>query len=397
MTYDPNDPSGGAARFAALDIYDSPAEREAAERVRLDREREAAGVSSISVEGAPVNVAGIPGWYNGDTFHTTSNTGHSVDGISAPSEQSSDGILADDESGPSQRARRLFRMDFEYGLEPAGRFRPNGDIVKEDGCNWVVRLDTGARVGPGTVGRRYTILQPDTMDILDDVIGPDVVIDRGGSFKGGAVLWLQTRMQTIQTPSGPAQTRALVSNSYDRSAGFKLVMSCEVVSCRNVYKHILKSAENVITIRHTASAPDKLRRFREAFANAGEMFDKAQAEMMAWGRMDLSEDALEKFIRKVFPHDEDGKASSKTAGNIGRFRESINSSPGAQPETLWGLAQGITHYATHGINTRSGTDPVHSAYFGSGSNFAGQGFDWLRDHAQEEEKRAQQHVVIVPR
>lgn len=381
----------------------------------LEDERARIGIASLAPNAGAVDrtvkVAGVAGWYAGDRFGTTSGGSYSQEGLDLGLTKDSGGIVALEDETACQRARRLLLpAGLNYRLDGGGRFDSKLQTwIPEPGTYYVVRECDGEpdkRVGGKTVGKKFHILQPDTLDILDSIIGEDIVIDRGGTMKGDAVVWLQTRMQTVETPTGPAQTRALVSNSFDGSAAFSIIFCLEVLECRNVYKSILRNADNIIKIRHTAGAMGKLADLRRAFDGSAEMFATAQAEMMSWGRKTITNAVRDKFILSVFaPKGFDGNRvsdlSTRTRNNVDRFIAAYNTAPGAAPGTVWGLTQAATFYASHpgdamGIPSRGATSAADSVWTGAGATFESDSLEWARQYMDETEETPQlQHVFVT--
>jgi hypothetical protein len=324
----------------------------------------------VEVGESPKMVGGAAGWYGGDSMSTTSVGGYEKnDGHIDANGGSTEGIKATATEGAAARARRLFGIDFTYRLEPGYRVDSTGQLVKVPNSNYIVRNDNDFVVTPETVTNRYGLLQPSTLDIIDDVL-EDAEIDRGGQFGNGRTVWLQTRSQEIETPSGPMVTRIMVSNACDGTGGFKICPSGEVIECKNIYRAVLK--KYTFSIRHTIKAQERLTALRNAFQSLkadGKAFKEAQAWMFAADDVKVNDRQVLEFLRKVFPVDNTtleadadfskGWASGKTQASVDRFMDAYKFGDASKPGTVWGLAQAVTNYTSHLVNVRK-TNQVHT-------------------------------------
>ncbi len=112
--------------------------------------------------------------------------------------------------------------------------------------------------------------------------------------------------------------------------------------------------------------------------------------------MSITDEAVDRFLKSMFPVDAEGNwKSTRTRNNVDRWMDAYQNAPGADAGSVWGLAQGITNWATHGINLRGDTSRMDSVYLGSGARWESAGMNWLRGYVDEEETRAQQHVQVV--
>lgn len=340
------------------------------------------GVQSVTVgKGqAPVNVAGIPGWYQGDSFHTTSADGHAVDGIDR-AKAAEHGIRGTTAEGPATRARRLFGLDGRYETRSALYLDDEGN-ARPGGANYVFYRREGepVQVSKSTVGDGYGLLQPDSLDILNEV--PDLEIDRGGVMKGYSNIWLQARLRTIDTPTGPMQARLMVSNSYDQSEAWALTYAGEAISCRNVYLSVLRGTPHQVRIKHTRNAAARVEALKQALAAAGPYFEQLESVLLSWGRTNITDEHIGFLLAKLaeaklLGRDEDGEFTGQAKRDIALLREAYHTAPGAQPGTLFGLAQAVTFMTSHpgsgegrvGIRTRSSTDAAHTVFRGQGARW----------------------------
>ena len=348
------------ARFRLLNLDDDgpstplPADDGPGRAIQIDDETPGEAAArldpTIHVHEGPALVGGLPGWYQGDRIARTS-AGRLESGATG------DGIRATVSETACQRARRLFGLDFSYSLEPAAR--ANGRPVT--GRHWVIRDDTDAVVSGDTVSDRYGLLQPECLDILDDVVG-DCEIDRGGVFAGGSTVWLQTRLASFAGPNGETiETRALASNSYDRSSGFTVAFHPVVVQCQNYYRTVMSRAESRWRLRHVGDVASRVERLRDIFRQAGPYFADVQQHFLALGRVRITDDVVREIAREVFPVQDDGTFSARTANRVDQLMSDYREAPGAAPGSLWGAAQAFSYFATHRYSRATGLEGIEGS------------------------------------
>lgn len=238
-------------------------------------------------------------------------------------------------------ARQRFGMGFTYSLSPlrteSGLDAPGFGVVRDDTKDCLA-----------VVGNRFDPAQPSDLDVIDRVSG-DKPIDRGGIFGRGKVVWLQTREDTVQTPSGPAETRILVASACDGSLGFTIGATAVVVACRNTFAKALAGARH--TCKHTKN-------MRARIDGIAKLYEAARDETQRFGTIStrlaetkVDDEQVDAVVNVIFG-DRPEKRASRWDAAIGRFKDGYWTAPGAVPETAWGLVQAATYYTSHDATVR---------------------------------------------
>ena len=350
------------------DLFESPAET-------LSDAQARAGIKTIGVAhgGDAINILGLPGVYSGEHIATTSGIG---------------GIRAENGESAGTRAIRMFGLDFDYRLETGYHKNRLGELVPNaDDTRYVVRGDTDQAVGKRVVTPRFHLVQPSELaSLMDAVGGSELVIDRGGLWGNGSTPWLQSRIGTIETPSGPAETSLVVSDGVCGNQSLSVWLTATVIICRNYYRSALNKADTRIKMRHTASIHAKMAAIRGTLAGAGERFAEVQKEFFSWGRKSITVDAVMSFVRdsgcfEVDNEKWDGGMSTQTRNQVDKFIDRYEHGPGADA-SLWGLAQAATNWTSHeyGSSNQTEDDRYESGWQGGALAF---------------ESKAMQHVRVM--
>lgn len=258
----------------------------------------------------------------------------------------------------AKEARRLYGLDWRVSKVPS-QYVWNGRVMTDPETFTIVREDNGRAVG--SVGKRFHVIQNEELDIIDAISGEAPIV-RGGVWDGGRRVWLQTQVDTFETPTGPAEGNMLVGMGHGGEMGFTLTAFGSVVSCRNTFRRNLAGAPNCMVIRHTASSAKKLEQLRVGLQMSREHHKAMQEWFFRLGRKGISDLVLTAFVDALFPKNENEKRPTRRNNRVEAFMDAYKNAPGAQPGTAWGLAQAVTYYEEHVKQLRAGTDRFERAF-----------------------------------
>ena len=241
----------------------------------------------------------------------------------------------------------------------------DGDGQPSDRYYKLQRDDTRALLG--TVGKRYQPLQNTVLTCLD-AFTYRAPIERAGEFDGGRRVWIQTKLQQFDTPSGPAQLYGLAHTGHAGEASLSYSLTGTVVVCMNSCDMALSCAPHQISVRHTSGAKARLDLVQRGLAMADRYTRELQQLFGAMSRRRVEDGEIEEFVDALFPTNEYGDRSARATKMVERFLDGYETAPGAQPGTAWGLYQAATFYERHTRFMQATTDPLESTWFGSGKH-----------------------------
>lgn len=108
----------------------------------------------------------------------------------------------------------------------------------------------------GIVKQKYTVVQnSDAFKFFDDVIGKDSAIwQTAGYFDYGSRIFVSAKLpDTITVHGDPIDEYLVFTNSHNGTSGVNILFTPIRVICQNILNAAIKSATNIINIRHTKS------------------------------------------------------------------------------------------------------------------------------------------------
>lgn len=267
------------------------------------------------------------------------------------------------------------RVAFHVEKQPV--YLPSGRAVA--GKFATVRMDTGNALG--IVGNRYSVIQNQAaLDLFDAAAQVGAIeYGRAGTFKGGAIVWLQAKLPGSLVV-GPDQVDRflLLANTHDGSGNLRILLTPIRVVCRNTLAAAF-GADAGMTIRHTASSAAKVKLAMTAIENAGryyQAFGDTAARMYA-KRIGYAETRA--MVDRIFPVTGD-EVSARLANTRAQVIDLVDNGRGqyAIRGTAWGLYNAVAEYTDHHRATRGDeANRLESSWLGSGAGIKRRAFDLL--------------------
>lgn len=259
-----------------------------------------------------------------------------------------------------QQALEAGNLNWEVELRDLYFRGANGtaedQLVQSSTRRAVVRTVDGAELG--TVGPSYHVVQNSAaFEVLQPACERfGVTIESAGALGNGARVWMLARMpETVEV--GPGDTingYFLAVTSHDGSMGLRAKATPVRVVCQNTLNAAGVDRDTIVSIRHTASAADRLREAERtvtqlvgALKASGETFRKLYQTRM-------SATDVAKYVEAVFP----APADKPTPDVLVRRRHTVSKlvweGRGAQlagadagGATAWAAYNAVTEYFDH--------------------------------------------------
>ena len=360
----------------------------AAEQVSAEREADGASHLSVAQGADPVKVGGADGWYGGDSVTQWTSEDRTARHGQAMLDAVTGRALGD--AMPPERVEDAIRQagaDWQVSLSPV-RYATHNGIRESENRRVIVRgprqsyIDAGeddplAGADLGIVGGRnfskWEPLQPQSPYRLIAAAGAPIA--RGGEMRGGAQVWAQSPAGVIDVPGDSAALSLYAMEDLTGSGSFELCATATIAACQNYIRSILRIAKRNglrVSIRHNASAEEKLSALADTLRRMRESAREFSAEAFELARHKIKDGDREKVEAKLFGdrNEKEGKALTQHDNRVSKLRESIDLGAIADEtlrHTLWGLGMGISHYATHQARTRKSTDEAQAWLDDNGS------------------------------
>jgi len=272
----------------------------------------------------------------------------------------------------------LTRSKVDFSVEKRSVFLATGSVVP--GHFATVRTDNDHVLG--MVGPRYHVIQNQAgLDLFDTAAAAGAIeYGRAGTFKAGAITWLQAKLpNSIKVGPDEVDRFLLLANTHDGSGNLRILLTPIRVVCRNTLAAALDSDAGM-SIRHTASASAKVRAATAAIQVAGRYYAQFQdvANVMFSKRLGLSE--TRSAIESIFPAKDDAETSTRLDNVRAKVLDLIETGKGqyAIRGTAWGVYNAVAEYTDHHRSTRGDdSNRLESSWFGSGAGIKKRAFDVL--------------------
>ena len=238
----------------------------------------------------------------------------------------------------------------------------------------------------GTVGSKYTIVQNrDAFQFFDSIVGEGKAIyETAGALGQGETVFISAKLPDnirIGNSDDVIDNYLLLTMSHDGTSAIKALFTPVRVVCANTLSIALGSASNKLSIRHTASAEDKMKQASKLLNLTIKQQEVASEVFNSIAKIRLSDDKTLDLINKLFMTDEEYSDINKGAKAIDVLstRKSNIITDVAKytfedetqllettKGTAWGFYNGITGYFAYKKNFKSNEEKMKSNIFGNG-------------------------------
>lgn len=235
----------------------------------------------------------------------------------------------------------------------------------------------------GTGGTRYTPIQnAEGFGILTEACHRyGLNIASVGGLGQGERIWMLVQMpETMEVTHGDnVKGYFLLTLTHDGSGAFKAKLTPIRVVCQNTLNAAMgDGTPEIISIRHTASAPVRIREAERMVTRMIKAMEHTQTTFQAMASKRMSRADVEAFIASVFPVDPKAEKIPTQTQNKREYTMGLVTRgkgadlAGARPDgstTVWGAYNAVTEYFDHVRPALSSkpADANESALFGSGA------------------------------
>lgn len=199
----------------------------------------------------------------------------------------------------------------------------------------------------GTSGKRYGVMQNEEVIETVGEVADGWKVATAGSAKGGQVVFLQFEAEEQMNVGGsdPISKFLTLSTTHDGTGNIMVFFSGLRLFCENQLNAAMQGASNVVKVRHTASAKDRLVQAMRIWRSEESYFKAFDAEAQRLFEQSVTDKEFFAVVDGLFPKpDADVKGSlSKWETKRGLHTEAWNHSTNANiRNTAWGVANVLT-------------------------------------------------------
>jgi phage/plasmid-like protein (TIGR03299 family) len=261
------------------------------------------------------------------------------------------------EAQTSEQAIQLGGLDYvveKRTLTAEGLSKPLREVA-------TVRTDTNQYLG--IVGRNYHIIQNrDAFQFFDPIVEKDeAVYHTAGVLGDGEKIWVQAKMPSHIRVGKDDLTEVFVTltNSHDGWGALKAYVTPIRVVCENTLRLSLGKNNGVVSIRHTASAEDRIKEAHKLLDITNSYASQMTDIFNTLAKKKISKTGVDDFLAWAFPSDAltPDEVHTRTKNNRLELLEVIETGRGqveAKEGTAWWLWNGYTrHLENKGLTNKS--------------------------------------------
>ncbi|WP_312351993.1 DUF932 domain-containing protein [Sphingobacterium multivorum] len=193
-------------------------------------------------------------------------------------------------------------LDYQVLKEPNTHRLPSGLEVRSDSSFFTYRSDNEAILG-GKVGKDYHIVQnSDAFSFFDAIVGgtDGILYETAGALGKGERIFITAKLPDyIRVGSGDDVTEKYIflTNSHDGSGSITAAFTPIRIVCQNTLNASLRNMSNVVRIRHTSGAKQRLEDAHRVMGLADSFSRKMEGIFNDWAKVKISDAEVKKLIQ----------------------------------------------------------------------------------------------------
>lgn len=203
----------------------------------------------------------------------------------------------------------------------------------------------------GTVGSRYEIIQnADAFAFVDDMLPDGLVFEKAGQTEGGMV-YIIASLDNYDIFGDKMKPYIIFQNSHNGSIPMKAALTTLRMVCQNQFTVAFKEASNVVKVRHTANANQRMaeaqRIMNEAITYRSSVAQLAE-ELHS---IKLNSISANRIAAELFPYTENDsklrveRAEESRSELLGIYR--YDDDLANHRNTGWGMLNAYSDFVTH--------------------------------------------------
>lgn len=244
----------------------------------------------------------------------------------------------------------------------------------------------------GVVGKDYQIVQnADAFAFFDAIVGggDGIMYETAGALGSGERIFITAKLPGyIRVGNGDDVTEKYIflTTSHDGSGSITAAFTPVRIVCQNTLNAALRSASNVVRIRHTAGAKERLEQAHKVMGLADTMSAQLEGIFNEWAEVKIQDNDVKKLIQfALCPNKETFDLLKKGAADElssvyknackAAFEYAMADNTQLMPTTkgtLFGAYNAVTGYYQNVRSFKTGEDKVKSILLGGTAQIRGQ-------------------------
>ncbi|AZA89805.1 MULTISPECIES: DUF932 domain-containing protein [Chryseobacterium group] len=212
----------------------------------------------------------------------------------------------------SEEAIKFAGLDYEVEKSPlftkgAGIIENSNGIEMIDSelevSNYFANIRTDNNTVLGVVGRDYHIVQNrEAFSFFDAIVGggKGILYETAGALGNGERIFITAKLPDyIRVGNGDDITEKYIflTTSHDGSGSITAAFTPVRIVCQNTLNASLKNISNVVRIRHTAGAKQRLEDAHKVMGLANKLSNELESTFNHWAKITVGDDEMKKLIQ----------------------------------------------------------------------------------------------------
>lgn len=217
-----------------------------------------------------------------------------------------------EEHPTSQQAIQFAGLDYEVEKSPL--FSKGSEIIENNSgieivdselevSNYFANIRTDNNTVLGVVGKDYHIVQNrEAFSFFDSIVGggDGILYETAGALGNGERIFITAKLPDyIRVGNGDDITEKYIflTTSHDGSGSITAAFTPIRIVCQNTLNASLKNMSNVIRIRHTSGAKQRLEDAHKLMELANKLSSDLESTFNYWAKIKVGDDEMKKLIQ----------------------------------------------------------------------------------------------------
>jgi phage/plasmid-like protein (TIGR03299 family) len=202
----------------------------------------------------------------------------------------------------SQEAIRYAGLDYNVEKHPNTHILPNGKQVTSKSSFYTFRTDTEEILGD-KLGSDYHIVQNrEAFNFFDAIVGggEGILYETAGALGNGERIFITAKLPDyIRVGNGDDITEKYIflTTSHDGSGSITAAFTPIRIVCQNTLNVSLRSMTNVVRIKHTSGAQERLKNAQRVMGLANTLSSQLEGIFNEWTKVKVSDREVRKLIQ----------------------------------------------------------------------------------------------------
>ena len=212
----------------------------------------------------------------------------------------------------SEEAIKFAGLDYEVEKSPL--FKKGAGIIESTNgieminselevSNYFANIRTDNNTVLGVVGKDYQIVQNrEAFSFFDAIVGGNngILYDTAGALGNGERIFITAKLPDyIRVGNGDDITEKYIflTTSHDGSGSITAAFTPVRIVCQNTLNASLRNMSNVVRIRHTAGAKQRLEDAHKVMGLANKLSTELESTFNHWAKITVGDDEMKKLIQ----------------------------------------------------------------------------------------------------